>query len=384
MNAMSNLAGPLEREAAGRRALLWIRRPFSLIVLLPTLLVASYLFLIASDQYRSEAQFVVRSIQADAAPAGGVGQLLGLSGVLSPGQREAQSIREYLMSMDAIAALKRKGIDLVAVYRRAGVDPLSRLWSDKPRAEALRDYYRAHVDILYDPDDAITRVSVHAFRPEDAQRIAQALLALGEARVNTFNDRLFKASFAQAQANLASAQSDLGGVQVQLSVFRERNRDIDPQGSGEGGLKLVEEQQAALDGQRTLLDDMSRQLSPRSPQVMAQRGRVAALAQSLETSRGRLTGAPKAVSSRLGVYENLKLQQDFAAKRYEAARASLEAARDRADKDRLFVVEVVQPNLPEKPDLPRPVRNTTMVLIALLLAYGIGWMLIAGIREHQA
>lgn len=384
MNALSNLTDPVERGAARRRVLLWIRRPFFLIVLLPTLLVAAYLSLVASDQYRSEAQFVVRSIQTDTAPAGGMGQLLGLTGVLSPGQREAQSIREYLLSMDAIAALKRRGVDLVVVYRREGVDPLSRLWFAQPRAETLRDYYRSHVDIVYDPDDAITRVSVHAFQPGDARRITQALLALGEERVNAFNDRLFKASFAQAQGDLASAQSDLGGIQAQLSVFRERNRDIDPQGSGEGGLKLVEAQQAALDSQRTLLDDMSRQLSPRSPQVMAQRSRVAAMALALEASRGRLTGAPEAVSSRLGVYENLKLQQDFAARRYEAARAALEAARDRADKDRLFVVEVVQPNLPEKPDLPRPVRTTLMIFIALLLAYGIGWMLIAGIREHQA
>jgi len=384
MNATHTLQDSTDRPALGQRALLWIRRPFVLIVLLPTLIAAFYLFLVASDQYRSEAQFVVRSMQSDSAPTGGMGQLLGLSGVLSPGQREAQSIREYLLSMDAIAALKGRGIDLVGTYRRPGTDPLSRLWYAEPRAETLRDYYRRHVDIVYDPDDAITRVSVHAFRPADAQRIARALLALGEARVNAFNDRLFKASFAQAQTDLNGAQADLGSIQAQLAVFRESNRDIDPQGSGEGGLKLLEEQQAALDAQRTLLADMSRQLSPKSPQVMAQRSRVAAMAQALETSRGRLTGAPQAVSSRLGVYENLKLQQDFAAKRYEAARAALEAARDRAEKDRLFVIEVVQPNLPEKPDLPRPARTTLLIFVALLLAYGIGWMLIAGIREHQA
>ncbi|CAN5279316.1 hypothetical protein BH10PSE14_BH10PSE14_20020 [soil metagenome] len=384
MNEMQPLRLPNDRIVLAQRALLWVKRPFALIVLLPTLLAAIYLFLIASDQYRSEAQFVVRSIQADAIPAGGVSQLLGLSGVSSPGQREAQSIREYLLSMDAITALKSKGVDLVGAYRRPGVDPLSRLWYAQPRAETLRDYYRQHVDLIYDPDDGITRVAVHAFRPEDAQRIARALLALGEERVNAFNDRLFKASFAQAQANLTGAQVDLGKIQAQLGAFRESNRDIDPQGSGEGGLKLLEQQQAALDAQQTLLADMSRQLSPRSPQVLALRSRVSAMAQALETSRGRLTGAPQAVSSRLGVYENLKLQQDFAAKRYEAARASLEAARDRAEKDRLFVVEVVQPNLPEKPDLPRPVRNTLMIFIALVLAYGIGWMLIAGIREHQA
>lgn len=357
--------------------------PFILLVVVPTLVAAFYLFVIASAQYRSEAQFVVRGLETQSAPASGVGQLLGISASLSPGQQEAQSIREYLRSHDAIRALRGQGIDLVAIYRRPGTDPLSRLWSPAPRAETLLDFYRDHVDVIYDPDDNITRLSVRAFDPTDAQRIARALLALGEKRVNDYNSRLFDASLRVASGESQRAQEELESIQRLLGGFRERERDIDPAATGAGGNRQIEEHQARLDRASAMLADMRSKLSPSSPQVRAMQTQVAAAAAALNAARARQTGQPEAVAGRLGEYEELRLQQDFAAKRYEAARTRLEQARTRAANEQLFIVAVVEPNLPEKPALPKPFRTTLLILIGLSVAYGIGWMLIAGVREHQ-
>ena len=356
---------------------------FILLVIVPTLIAALYLFAIASAQYRSEAQFVVRGLETQSAPASGVGQLLGISASLSPGQQEAQSIREYLRSHDAIRALRGQGIDLVAIYRRPGTDMFSRLWSPAPRAETLLDYYRDHVDVIYDPDDNITRLSVRAFDPADAQRIARALLALGEKRVNDYNSRLFDASLRVASGESQRAQEELESIQRLLGGFRERERDIDPAATGAGGNRQIEEHQARLDRASALLADMRSKLSPSSPQVRAMQTQVAAAAAALNAARARQTGQPEAVAGRLGEYEELRLQQDFAAKRYEAARTRLEQARTRAANEQLFIVAVVEPNLPEKPALPKPFRTTLLILIGLSVAYGIGWMLIAGVREHQ-
>ncbi|WP_337847701.1 lipopolysaccharide biosynthesis protein [Sphingomonas sp.] len=358
--------------------------PFILLVIVPTLVAALYLFAIASAQYRSEAQFVVRGLESQSAPASGVGQLLGLSASLSPGQQEAQSIREYLRSHDAVRALRGEGVDLVAIYRRPGTDPLSRLWSPAPRAETLLDFYRDHVDVIYDPDDNITRLSVRAFDPADAQRIARALLALGEKRVNAYNARLFDASLRVASGESQRAQDELESIQRQLGGFRERERDLDPAATGAGGARQIEEQQARLDRAAATLADMRGKLSPNSPQVRAMAAQVAAASAALEAARARQTGQPEAVAGRLGEYEELRLQQEFAAKRYEAARARLEQARTRAANEQLFIVAVVEPNLPEKPALPRPFRTTLLILIGLSVAYGIGWMLIAGVREHRS
>lgn len=388
MNQMLHLAPSDDVPPAEKRANAawgWAKRhSFALLVGLPTLIAAIYLFAIASGQYRSEAQFVVRGLESSAARPSGVGQLLGMTASLSPGQQEAQSIREYLRSHDALRALKASGIDLVAMYRRPGTDIFSALWYSQPKAETLLEYYRDHVDIAFDPDDNITRLSVRAFRPADAQAISRALLKLGEARVNAYNARLYDASLRAAVIDVGAAERELATIQAQLGAFREANRDIDPAQSGAGGIRVIEEQQAAYDRQAALLADMRRALSPSSPQVRATEGRVQAMAASLAAARGRLTGEPRAVSGRLGRYEDLRLQQDFAAKRYETARARLLEERARSAKERLFIIAVVEPNLPEKPALPKPFRTTLLIFLGLCVAYGIGWMLLAGVREHQA
>lgn len=379
---------PATEDVADQRekgAWAWAKgHSFLLLVVLPSLLVALYLFAVASSQYRSEAQFVVRGLEAPAPSVGGVGQFLGMVPSLAQGQQEAQSIREYLRSHDAVAALQARGIDLVEIYRRPGTDPLSRLWSAKPKAETLLDYYRDHVSIGYDPDDNITRLSVRAFRPEDAQRIAQALLRLGEERVNAYNVRLFEASVKAASVDEANAERGLAESELQIDRFREANRDINPAATGAGGQRALEAQQADLDQQHALLRDMRMHLSRSSPQVRAMETRVAALAAALAASRNRLTGEPQAVSGRLGEYEDLRLRHDFAAKRFEAARMRLEEERARAAKGRLFIIAVVEPNRPEKPVLPKPLSTSLLVFIGLCVAYGIGWMLVAGVREHQA
>lgn len=383
MNRMVHLS-PAEEAVPLARPALWRRYPFALAVILPTLLAALYLFALASPQYASEAQFMVRGLEAQGPRVGGMGQLFGLGSALAPGQQEAQSVREYLRSHDAVAALRGKGVDIAALYVRPGIDWLSRLRPDRPRAETLLDYYRAHVDVTYDPDDNITRLSVRAFAPEDSRRIASALLQLGEERVNAFNTRLFDASLRAAATDSQAAEQELGLIERQLSAFRQGNGDIDPAASGAAGQKALADAELDLGKQQALLADMRRQLSPASPQVRAVAGRVSALQSAVAAARGRIAGQPGAVAARLGDFEELRLRQSFAAKRYEAARARLEEARARAVKERLFVVPVVEPNLPEKPALPTPWRTTLLVFAGLCIAYGIGWMLLAGLREHQA
>ncbi|WP_448659585.1 lipopolysaccharide biosynthesis protein [Sphingomonas sp. CJ99] len=357
---------------------------FTLFVVLPTLIVALYLSLFASSQYRSEASFIIRSVEPRGPSMGGIGQLLGMAAPLSAGQSEAQNIREYLLSMDVIPALKARGIDLVQVYRRPGTDPVFRLWFENPRAETLLDYYRSRVDVTYSTEDDLTRMEVRAFAPQDAQRMANALLDIGEARVNAFNARVVDAGMRLARAEMIAAEQELAGVQARITGLRSVNRDVDPQASGLAEQRDQQERVASVDRQRALLADMERQLAPDSPQIAAMRARLRALEQSLGAVRGRIAGAPGATSNRVGAYEELRLRQDFAAKRYEAARATLEEARVRAEKDRLFVVPVVNPNLPEKPWGPRPIRTTLIVFACLSLAYGIAYLVIAGIREHQS
>lgn len=359
-------------------------RLFLLLVIAPTLLVLLYLLTFASPQYRSESQFVVRGMQPEPAATGGIGQLLGMGPGLSGAQKEAQAIKEYLLSADALAALKEKKINVASLYAMTSADYFSRLKSEHPQAEELLEHYRGKVIIGYSADDNITRVAVTAFSPSDAQRLASALIAMGEERVNTLNQRAIEAGTSIAREELVKAETELSEVQAELTGFRDLTGDIDPARNSEGAQQQIAEQKAELSRERALLADMARYLDRSAPQMIAMRSRVAELERALVATKGQLTGTPKALAKRLARYEDMKLRQGFSAKRYDAARIGVENAQAQAAKQRLFLVLLVKPSKPERPVAPRPWRTAFAVFLALAAAFGILWLIIAGVREHQA
>lgn len=359
------------------------RGAFLLIVVAPTLLVFGYLLLFASPQYESRSEYLIRGMKPEAPAIGGLAQVLGGSQASVAG-REAEAIKDYLLSHDVIAGLRSRGVDVVQIYRRQGLDPISRLRFANPRAETLLEYYRDHVDVDYDRETGATRIAVRAFAPADARQIAKALIELGEQQVNTFNSRAASTGIGVAQRDVGDAERELLAIQGRLTGFRDVTGDIDPSRSSEGERQQLQQLQAELGRQRAILVSMSTFLAASSPQVQVQRSRVGALERSIAQAQGKLTGNSEASSRRLATYEELKLRQDFARKRYEAARAALETARAEVDRQRLFFVSVVTPNMPEKPVRPMPFRTGLTLLAALAVAYAIGWLILAGIREHEA
>jgi capsular polysaccharide transport system permease protein len=361
----------------------WSRgRAYIALVVLPALLALGYLLLVASPQYVSRTAYMIRGIKAEPAPASGLGALLGAAQTDSA--REAGAVRDFLTSPDAIAALKARGVDVKAQFTAPGIDWFSRLRPASPRAETLLDYYREKVSVEYDKEAGLTRIAVRAFAPDEAQKLAAALVALGEARVNTFNQRALASAVGLAEQDLAKAEDELARIQGELTSFRDISGEIDPAKNSEGENQQLRSLEAQLGRERAELASMSRFLTAGSPQVQLQQSRVGALEAEVARIKGRITGSPQALSRRLSGYEQLKLRQDFAAKSLQEARSSLLQAREQAGKERLFFVEVVKPNLPEKPAYPRPWRTALTLFLALSVAFAIGWLILAGVREHQA
>ncbi len=354
---------------------------FLAFVLLPGVLAALYFLVIAADQYESESVFVVRGIEAPRGQSS-LTELLGAGLASGGGGAESRSVGEYLLSHDAVRALAADGIDLVAIFRRPEADAISRLWFERPRAETLLRHYRGKVALAYDPDDGMTRLTVRAYRPADALAVSRALLKLGEARVNSFNDRALRTVTAASGRDVAAAEAELADIQRRLTRFREVRRDIDPRRNAAGTQELVGDLEGQLAAARAQAAAMRRVLTPGSPQLVAIEARIAGLQGQVGAQSARLTGRGATLAPRLADFEELVLRQGFAAKRYEAARTAQEAARLQAIRQQLFVVPVVEPNLAEKSLYPRRWTSLGAILAGLLVAWGIGWLLVAGFREH--
>jgi len=372
--------GGILRRARGGFA----RRKWIVFVVLPTAIVAFYYSLIAANQYESEAHFIVRSAQSSPqSQPSGIGAALGMLGAgVSIGSGDASSVSDYLLSHDAVDTLARN-FRLVERFRRPEADLISRLNPADPTPERLLNYYNNHVDVLQSAETGITSIKVRSFRPQDSYDLVNALLALGERRVNMLNQRAYNSALSVARSNLASAEDQAHRAQASMTAFRQGRRNIDPVATGQAQIELVKQMQASLATARAQLTAMAGSVSPSSPQFRAVTARVRALEGQVARESARLTGGANAIAADVGSYQDLMLRQQFASKRYDDAAATLQRAREQAGKQQLFIVRTVETNMPVKALYPRSAKIILTVFISLVLCYSLGWLIVAGVREHS-
>lgn len=351
-------------------------------MLLPTLLVAAYYYLVAADQYESEAHFVVRTADTQTTAPSGLGQALTLVGGTSS-ERDALLVADFLTSHDAVDSLQTR-IGLSDRFRRPEADIVSRLWYAHPTPEQLQKYFDGKADVDVSTETGITTLKVRSFRPEDSYQITREMIRLGEERVNALNRRNYANAVTMSQRQLSEAETNLDRIQGRITQFRRDEHDFNPQITGTSRTGMVSELQGQLAGARAQEAAMASVLSASSPQLIAARQRVAALSRQVTTETARLSQGPGNVASGMGAYEGIKTRQDLAGKQFEIASAALQRAEDDARRQQLFVVPVVDANLPVRALYPKRTKIVVTTFLALLLVYGIGWLIAAGVREHAA
>jgi capsular polysaccharide transport system permease protein len=362
----------------------WWKRNLTLLlfVVAPTLLTAAYYYLVAADQYRSEAHFVVRTGDASPGPSNGLGQFLGVSAGVSQARSDALSVNDYLESRNAVDRLDRD-LDLKAIFSRPEADFVSKLRPANPTAETLVKYYRDKVKVHLDSESGITTIEAVTYRPQDSFNLISSMLSLGEQRVNFLNQRSLKDTLANAQRHFDDAENSLAAIQVKMTRFRQQRGDIDPAGSGKAQIGLVSTLEIGLSEAKSYLASMRGIIAPSSPQYIAAVARVRALEAQVAAQSSKLVSGDSGIASKLGSYEDLQVRQEFAVKRYEAAAANLERARDQANKQQLYIVRVVDPQLAVKSLRPERGKAVATVFFILLVTYAIGWLIMAGVKEHS-
>ncbi|MDJ0389788.1 capsule biosynthesis protein [Roseomonas sp. E05] len=381
----AGLAGIPTSASAGRRRrsplarALWRRRFYLLLVVLPTLLTAAYLYLFAAGQYVSEARFLVRGRQ-EGGPSTALGQMIGAAG-FKQSNEESLAVRDYLQSHDALSALQRN-IDLTGLYRRPEADILSRLWIADPPLEFLEFYHLSMTTVKNDSTSGITTLRSRAFRPGDARLIAEEQLRLAEAFINQLSARAREETLRVAREELERAEQRVLASQAALTAWRQREQAVDPTRSAAIGLEGLGALESALTAARAELQEKSAFMRPDNPHIASLKNRISSLQSEIAAQRQRMTQGSEALPGQLASYERLQLEREFADKQLASATASLETARLDAQRQQLFLSRVVEPNLAEYPLYPRAGLIVLSVFVVLSALYGIGWMLVAGIREH--
>lgn len=352
-----------------------------LFVGLPTLLAAIYYGLIASPVYVSYSTFVIKTPGQKATPSVSLANLVQASG-LSAGQEQTKEVLQYVRSRNALEHLQTE-TNVRERYSNRGADFLSRFPSPfrDDSFESLYRFYGSMVGANLDPESGLAVVEARAFTPRDAYQINSKLLDLSETLVNRLNQRAERRAIAEAERRVVQAEDRVRRARVSLAAFRNQQDLIDPGKQAEGVLEVsnsLEAERAALQAQ---LDLMLR-VAPRNPSIPALRNRIAALGRAAGVQTGRAVGTPAGIASKLGAYEKLNVEQEFATQMLTAANAALEQARTESQKQQFYLERVVEPNTPDDPLFPHRMKQILIIFAASLCLYFVGWMLVVGILEH--
>lgn len=372
-------AVPVNAPSRGFGAALWRRRFYLLFAVLPTLLAGIYLYGFATGQYVSEARYLVRGRQMSSG-TGSLDAMLGAAGFKSSSE-EALAVRDYLHSANALEALQ-KNVRLTELYRRPEADLLARLWIANPPLELLQLYHNSMSNVQLDTTSGISTLRSRAFRAEDAQAITEQQLRLAEDFVNQLSSRARDETLRIAQLELERAEERVRSSQAALTAWRQREQAVDPSKNAEIGLTSVAALESALTLARAELQEKSAYMRTDNPQIATLRNRIASLQSEIRDQRRRLTLGGEDLPTQLAAYERLMLEREFADKQLGSATASLETARLDAQRQQMFLARVVAPSLAEYPLYPRAWIILISMFLVLSVLYGIGWMLVSGMREH--
>jgi len=288
-----------------------------------------------------------------------------------------------MLSRDALKRLNDDH-DLGKTFAHDGIDRFSRFagLDGDHSFEALHRYYQKHVDIQLDGASSISTLTVRAFTPEDAWRINQKLLTMSEALVNQLNERGRQDMIRFATAEVTEAEKKAQAAALALSTFRNQKGVIDPERQSAVQLQQIAKLQDDLIATKTQLAQV-RSVTPDNPQIPVLQKRQESLQAEIDAETNRVAGGERSLANKAADYQRLALEREFADKQLASAMASLETARNEAQRKQLYLERIVQPNKPDIAVEPRRLRGVMATFVLGLITWGILTILLAGVREHR-
>lgn len=358
-------AGPVAREAfvrARHRLLLW---SFLLVVLLPLLVSAAYLYGVAKDQYASTVGFSVRREDASAP-----GDLLGgLSALTKSSSSDTDILYEYLRSQKLVADMDER-IDLRSMWSKPWGDPVFVL-DPTGSIEDLVDYWQSMVRTSYDSTTGLIEVRVLAFDPADATTIATALLEDSAAMINALSAAAREDAVRYSREEVMAAEDRLRNAREAVTAFRVKNQIVDPTTDFQTQAGLVGSLENKL-AEAQIEIDLLAGVTENDPRLVQAKRRAEVIVARIAAERAKV-GADETGSKDLAAlaadYERLLVDREFAEKAYVTALSTYDGAKAESQRTSRYLAAHILPTTAEVSRFPE--RLAILGLMALFL--GLIW-----------
>ncbi|CAM3464960.1 sugar transporter [Paracoccus nototheniae] len=353
---------------------------FVLVVIIPVLLSAFYIYTRASDQFASYVGFSVRSESA-ASPTDVLGGLGSLVGVTSSSTSDTDILYKFIQSRDLVERVNAR-MDLREVWSKAENDPIF-AYRGTESLESLVDEWERKVRIHY--DSGMIDLRILAFEPQDAQNIANAILEEGGILINQLNDIAREDALRYARVELERSQDILRQARQAVTEFRNRYQLVDPVADVQSQIGVVTSLQQQLAEQLVALGLLQANAQPADPRISQTELRIAVIREQIDAERQKFgsEGEGIALSDVVGQYEILAADRQFAEASYTTALASYEAARAEAVRQSRYLAPYIRPTLAQEAEFPEREKLLLMLAGFLIVFWVIGSLIFYSLRDRR-
>jgi capsular polysaccharide transport system permease protein len=335
-----------------------------MIVLIPALGAAAYLWGRAADQYASRLAFSVRTENQGSA----IELLGGISQISGSNSSDADILFSYLNSQELVSKVHNR-VNLERIWSKVdkAQDPVF-AYNPSGTIEDLQHHWTRKIAIVYDSGTGLVDVKVLAFDPRDALMIAKAILLESTTMINGLSKTAQLDSIRFTQEELEGAVDRLKTARRALTQFRNRTQIVDPSIDTQNQMGLlVTLQQQLADAliESDLLADTTR----------ANERRKLGLGEEGDSSG--------AFATLVGEYEGLIVDREFAETAYTATLAAHDAALSDARRQSRYLAAHVKPTLAERAEYPARAWMLTLVTVFCFFGWAILSLVYYSIRDRR-
>lgn len=346
---------------------------FLLVFVLPTATAAGYFFLVASDRYVTEARFALRPALGNVDKV--ESEKTGTNSSL-PNQMIAQDTlitTNYIDSRQMVETLERQ-MPVREMFTRDDIDYFSRGPQNGPIERFMR-YWPKRVTTSTDSHSGIVTLTVSAFDPNESYRLAQAILAESERKVNELSVKARNAALDETTRELALAEERMIKTRIAVRELRNSGGVLDAAATNTTNLTMISElrkQRINLAVQLTL---GLRDLAPDTRPIRDLKTQIRDIDDNIEKIERQTASTDpnqrKVLSDLLGQFEAYDNQRKEAEAYYGRVLAANEAARIIATRQIEFFTPVVEPIVPISSIEPRSTLWTSVTALAAMILFGL-------------
>lgn len=359
---------------------------FLIIVVVPTLISAWYLWNRAADQYVSTVGFSVRKEDSAAPSLDFLGGLAALSGG-TVGASDTDILYQYIRSHDMVETADQK-LDLRTMFSRDWPRDFVFAYNPTGTIEDLTDYWQRQVKIYYDSTSGLITLDVSAFAPEDAQMVAQTILDASTAKINELSSIAREDAMRLTTQELEKTRVELTKSRQDMTAFRMRTQIVDPQADLAGQMGVITGLQGQLAEQMIQHDLLVENAGPKDNRVIQSQKKLDALRNLIDRERSKFGEAGQGPNGEsyaqlVAEYEKLAVDREFAEGAHRSARIAYETSMAEAQRQSRYLATHISPRVAEASTEPNRQRLLALVAGLLLIGWSVLTLIYYSVRDRK-